>query len=90
MWYVYILQFENWKYYIWSTNNLERRLYEHRTWHTLSIRSLWTFVLVKSFVFDAIVDARKVEYYIKKQKSKKIIDHIVSWTIDIYCYGPLA
>ena len=30
--YVYILSSESWTLYIWVTNNLERRRYEHKEW----------------------------------------------------------
>ena len=83
-WFVYILQFTNWKLYDWSTNDIDRRLKEHKSWSTKSLKQLWLFDLLKKYEFEDIVTARKVEYFIKKQKSRKFIERILNDEVNIY------
>ncbi len=65
MWYVYLLKWK--KFYVWSTNNLERRLKEHRQWKTQTINNLiWDFKLVWFFEFYSEAEARNYEKKIKK------------------------
>jgi predicted GIY-YIG superfamily endonuclease len=32
---VYILTLATWKYYIWSTTNIEQRIKEHQSWKSI-------------------------------------------------------
>ena len=76
--FVYILKFKkNGKYYIGSTNNLGRRLFEHKNNQTKYTSQNGGFELVFSQKFDNIVVARQMEQKIKKQKSRKIIEMII-------------
>ena len=76
--YIYILKsLKNNSYYIGSTIDIERRLFEHNTGKTKSIKYLipWTIVFTKKY--STIKKARQIEYRLKKAKSRKIIDNIV-------------
>ena len=46
MFYVYVLQGSNWRYYVWYTGNIERRLAEHRRWNTQSTKWMWEKTLI--------------------------------------------
>ncbi|MBM3205130.1 GIY-YIG nuclease family protein [Candidatus Uhrbacteria bacterium] len=71
---VYILRSSNGRYYIGSTDDLERRLSEHQRGHVKSTRNLLPVILVLFQGCDTISLARKVEYKIKQLKSKKLIE----------------
>ncbi|MBK5215567.1 MAG: GIY-YIG nuclease family protein [Candidatus Pacebacteria bacterium] len=76
--YVYILQSErNSRYYIGSTNNLERRLLEHNSGHTKSLRNLLPMILVFNQGYEKIGEARKMELRLKRLKSRIIIESII-------------
>jgi len=84
MWYLYILWSGQWKYYVWSTINIENRLYQHRSWKVLSTKWLWVLKLLYLHECTTIQEARKIEYQIKQQKSRIIIEKIIHWEINIY------
>jgi putative endonuclease len=76
--YTYILYSESRnRYYIGSTNNLERRLEEHNHCHTKSTRSgiPWKIVYTKSF--ESSGEAKYYERFLKKQKSRKFIERLI-------------
>ncbi len=75
---LYILQSEvNNRYYIGSTNNLERRLFEHNSGVSKYTRLTRPFKLVFSSRYDSIKKARRIEYKLKKFKSRSIIEKII-------------
>jgi putative endonuclease len=78
IWYVYILELKNWKYYIGSTNNLERRFTEHQRWSTASTKNNRPLKLLYSKTFISREDAHKKELWLKKQKSKKVIQKFMA------------
>jgi predicted GIY-YIG superfamily endonuclease len=59
---VYILQWD--RYYVWSTNNLERRLEEHKT--SYSAKRIGDWKLVKILPCENRIEARQLELNIKK------------------------
>jgi len=60
---VYILKWD--RYYIWSTNNIERRIHEHKTkWY--SAKRIWERVLEKVIECKDRQEARELENKIKK------------------------
>jgi len=71
MYYVYILKGK--KYYCGHTNNLKRRLQEHKRWKTITTKLLQINVLVWYFILPNEIQARDLE--------KKIKDswHIERW-----------
>lgn len=75
---VYILQsLKNGRYYIGSTNNIERRLQEHNSGKTKSLQYLLPIELKFTYTCQTISEARKLELRLKKLKSRKILDTIV-------------
>jgi len=77
--YLYILKNnKNERYYIGSTNNLDRRLTEHNGGKTKSLKNLLPVNLVFKKEFNNIIDARKIELKLKKYKNRNIIENIIS------------
>ena len=75
---VYILQgIKNLKYYIGSTDNLERRLKEHFKGLVHTTKRFLPVKLVFFQQYDDIKVARRIEYKIKKLKRKDIIERII-------------
>jgi len=78
MYFVYILQsIKNNRYYIGSTNNLERRLLEHGSGKTKSLKYLRPLKIVFKKEFGSETDARAIERKLKKFKSRDIIEKII-------------
>ena len=77
--YVYILKsLVNFRYYIGSTNNLERRINEHNRGQSKYTSLSKPFKLVFSQEYKNIQLAKKIEAKLKRFKSKQIIDRIVT------------
>ncbi len=76
---VYIIYSEKWnQYYVGSTQNMEQRLAQHNTGKNKSTRGGATWLLKFTQVLNSITDARKLEYKIKKKKSRKYIEWLIS------------
>jgi predicted GIY-YIG superfamily endonuclease len=65
MYFVYILQGKT-KHYIGYTNNLKRRLAEHKRWWTETTKHMKDFVLLWYFEKNTQKEAQKLEKMIKK------------------------
>ena len=79
MYYVYILKsLKNGKYYTGCSNDLKKRLYLHNQGKTKGNKSFRPFELVYQEEYSGLSLARKREYYIKSQKSKKYIINLIS------------
>ena len=65
MYYVYVLKSKN-KHYIGYTNNLQRRVSEHKRGWTLTTSIMKDFTLLGYFEKDTEEDAQKLEKMIKK------------------------
>jgi putative endonuclease len=77
--YVYILKsLKNNRFYIGSTNDIDRRLDEHNRGKSLYTKSVRPFELVYKEEFLLLKDARKREYLIKKKKSRKYIETLIN------------
>jgi len=77
---IYILKsLKNGKYYVGSTDNLERRFFEHNSGCDKSkfTRDNRPFELVFSQEYKNLEIARKIEYRLKSFKSRKILEEIV-------------
>jgi len=82
MFYLYILYSQNAdKYYIGHTDNVQRRLEEHNTADKNSFTSRYRpWMLKQSFnVSDSRGEARRVENYLKRLKSRKTIEHLIEF-----------
>lgn len=70
---VYILEFWNKTYYTGITNDIERRLSEHRRGYSKSTKNRGTFILKYISVFEDRKTARKMEVHIKKTGAKRYL-----------------
>ena len=78
MYYVYILQSQkSGRYYIGSTNNVERRLLEHNSGQTRSLLNHRPLIVVFRKGYLTNLEARRCELRLKKLKSRVILDRIV-------------
>ena len=78
MYYLYILKNEqDDRFYIGSTNNLERRIREHLTGKTRTTRVLKTNKLVYSEEYKTEKEVRNREKKLKSYKSKKYIKWLI-------------
>ena len=76
---IYILQSEtSGRFYIGSTNQLERRLAEHSRGHSLATRNRGPWKLVYQENFETLADARRRELEIKRGKSAKLIQALLA------------
>jgi putative endonuclease len=76
--FVYILQSETTgRFYIGSTDDLERRISEHLRGHSAATRGRGPWKLVYKEQLDSVVEARRREYEIKQWKSAKLIQALV-------------
>ena len=81
MFYIYILESKEYnKYYVGHTKNVARRINEHNNLSDNSYTAKYRpWVLKAEFVIgESRGLAMKIERHIKKQKSKKYIDDIIS------------
>lgn len=87
---VYILQsIKNQRYYIGSTNNLERRLLEHDRGLVSATKGLRPLALQRFILCPSITDARQAEYRLKKYKSRKIVERVLASGIFPWQYSAM-
>ena len=63
--FLYILKNTKGKFYVGSTDNLERRIYQHQVGHTQTTRNMKDSVLVLTQEYESLETARKIERKIK-------------------------
>jgi len=81
---VYILYSEKRdRYYVGSTENIERRVIEHNRGHTRWTRSGIPWKLMYSEEMETLVDARRYERAMKKVKSRLILERMINGGIGI-------
>ena len=80
-WFVYVLKLNNWKYYLWSTNNLKRRIYEHKSWAVRSTRKYIPCDLIFFKEYWTPYEARHVESKIKSHKKQQSIIDFINWSL---------
>ena len=87
---VYILESEkNGKYYIGSTDNIDRRIHEHNLGKVTSTRNMKPWKVRVFVECINLNEARKSEYRLKKYKRKDILnkvikDKIFPWNYQYY------
>jgi putative endonuclease len=75
---LYILQSQrSGKFYIGSTDDLDRRLSEHARNHTPSTRGRGPWVLVHKEEFGSLIEARRRELEVKRWKSARMIQALI-------------
>jgi len=76
---LYILQSETTgRFYVGSTNDLDRRLSEHARNHTPSTRNRGPWKLVRREEYLTLFEARQREAEIKRWKSSRLIRELIS------------
>ena len=77
--FVYIIYSENWdQYYLGSTINVDERLVRHNIGRNTSTRGGAPWHLKYVETFEDIADARRRELQIKKKKSRKYLEWLIS------------
>ena len=75
--YVYILEDKDGRFYIGSTQDLERRLRQHKNVQTQTTRNMNDPVLVLSQEYVTLTEARFVERRLKRLKRKDYIRKMI-------------
>ena len=65
------------KYYVGSTTDMPRRLEEHNRGKEKFTSTGCPWILVYMEIFTDLLDARRRELHIKKQKSRKYIETLI-------------
>jgi putative endonuclease len=82
MCFLYILQSESTgRFYVGSTDDLDRRLSEHLRGHTPSTRGRGPWKLVYTEQFETLIQARHRELEIKRWKSAKMIQALIRGSV---------
>lgn len=86
MFFAYVLVSDkNGRKYYGSTNNLERRLEEHNSGHTKSLKYLRPLKLVYFEKFDTLIEARRRELFYKSGKGREFIKKLTGVYKKINC-----
>jgi len=81
--FVYILYSQKLKkYYIGSTNDIQRRLYEHNIGHSVYTKNGVPWEIVLSKEFDSLQSARSEERRLKKCKNQKYLETYISRSVE--------
>jgi putative endonuclease len=76
---VYIIRsLKNGRYYVGSTNDLERRLVEHNAGKTKYTSKSMPWVMVFNQKFRTLSIARKAECWVKRQKDREFIERLIN------------
>ena len=70
---VYVLKDDKGKFYKGMTNNIQRRLSEHKSGHTITTSRMTNLKLAYSEEFDSFEKARKRELYFKSAAGRKFL-----------------
>jgi putative endonuclease len=80
---LYILQSETTqRFYVGSTDDLDRRVAEHRRGKSLATRGRGPWKLVHTERFESLADARRREFQIKTWKSARAIASLISEALE--------
>jgi len=75
---VYILEDKEGKHYNGITNNLSRRLKEHRSGHTQTTRKMRELRVIYTEETESRAEARKRELYLKSAAGRRFLKKILS------------
>ena len=79
MYHVYILRSQrNASFYTGFTKDIDTRLSQHNMGRVKATRHIRPLEIVYSEPFESETEARRREYYIKSQKSRKFIERLVA------------
>jgi putative endonuclease len=77
--FLYMLQSEaTGRFYVGSTDDLERRISEHLRGHSLATRGRGPWKLIYKEEFPTLLEARRRELEIKKWKSSRLINALIA------------
>ena len=65
------------KYYVGACIDMERRLREHNIGHSKFTKTGIPWKLVYSEIFESLQEAQKRDLYIKRQKSRLVIERLI-------------
>jgi len=74
---LYILELSNNQYYVGSTQNFDRRFYQHESGKVRSTKGKLPLKVVFQKEFTTLKQARQAEYKLKSYKNKQIIQQII-------------
>lgn len=74
----YILKCADGVYYVGSTNNMERRFWQHNNGLSRSTGHRLPVKLVFTKEFSTLKEARSYEFFIKRQRNKKFYEKLIS------------
>ena len=84
MHYLYILYSEKSdRYYSGQTKNPEKRLAKHNKGHSVATKSGIPWQLKKVIEFETRAEAIKAENWLKRMKSRRIIEQVITGEIDL-------
>jgi putative endonuclease len=78
MYTVYILKDNNGKIYKGVTNDLKRRLKEHRAHRTITTSKMGSLEVAYTEEFESFIKARKREVYLKSAAGRRFLKKILS------------
>ena len=79
---LYILESESsGRFYVGSTDDLDRRLSEHLREHTPSTRGRGPWKLVYTEQFETLIQARRRELEVKRWKSAKMVKALIDSSV---------
>jgi putative endonuclease len=73
---VYVLKDKNNNFYKGMTNNLTRRLAEHKRGKTQTTRKMEEFTVVYTEEYNTMVEARKRELYLKSAAGRRFLKKV--------------
>lgn len=81
MWYVYVLRsLVNHRLYTGSTNDIKRRLKEHNSGRSKYTKSTKPFKLVYQEKYEARVEARRREMFLKSGRGRDFLRKLIKGT----------
>ena len=79
MFYLYILKLSNGTYYKGQTEDLEKRIFEHRTGKVQTTRNKLPFKLIHVELCSNRIEVRNLEKYFKSGFGREIIHELVNF-----------